>query len=148
MVLLENPVGSNTITTPTQLLQEVEGLFGQGVKRLFKDKEGQIEVREVSAATSGQVRSSTHSRFYRILHKILQQKRKKFLNSGGTCPSYMISYSFSLSFLFSCKLMIKLTPSLLLGRTPVSYLSLPHSQAQRPSSKRLASPELNLVKIS
>jgi len=54
VVLLENPVGSNTITTPTQLLQEVEGLFGQGVKRLFKDKEGQIEVREVSAATSGQ----------------------------------------------------------------------------------------------
>ena len=66
VVLLENPVGSNTITTPSQLLQEVEGLFGQGVKRLFKDKEGQIEVREVSAATSGQVRSSTHSRFHRI----------------------------------------------------------------------------------
>ena len=63
VVLLENPVGSNTITTPTQLLQEVEGLFGQGIKRLYKDKEGQIEVREVSAATSGQVRLSfnTHT---------------------------------------------------------------------------------------
>ena len=67
VVLLENPVGSNTITSPTQLLQEVEGLFGQGIKRLFKDKEGQIEVREVSAATSGQVRSSFNTHTFAFL---------------------------------------------------------------------------------